>query len=283
MSNIKNKTVKEKVQSPDHYRKIILSNIKHDLTNPINAILGYSEFINEIIKDENNNALYRDIHTIHDSGIAILAHINKIFSSDPDGSNDHIGDIIHNSKLQFSLRTPLSTIIGLTEMAMRELEFDVSNLSDTNLRDVQESIEKIAQSGKRLLQLLNDLKGYSDYTVDELMEKYKPDIYSKEASHRLFDFNADTKPHEEIGTILVVDDEPSNLDLLEKILQQSNHTVFTAVNAKIAIDILSDKSSDIDLILLDLIMPGMNGMELLQKLKLDSHTFQIPVIMTSGL
>jgi len=40
------------------------------------------------------------------------------------------------------------------------------------------------------LKLLNDLKGYSDYTVDELMEKYKPDIYSKEASHRLFDFNA---------------------------------------------------------------------------------------------
>ena len=283
MSKIKDKTEKEKVKSSDPYRKIILSNIKHDLTNPINAIQGYSEFIMDIIKDEDNNALYRDIHAINDSGIAILAHINEIFSSSPDSNDNHIGDIIHNSKLQFSLRTPLSTIIGLTEMAMRELEFDVSYLSDTNLRDVQESMEKIAQSGKRLLQLLNDLKGYSDYTVDELMEKYKPDIYSKDASHRLFDFNADVKASEEIGTILVVDDEPSNLELLEKILQQSKHTVFTAVNAKGAIDILSDKSTDIDLILLDLIMPGMNGMELLQKLKSDSHTFHIPVIMQSAL
>ena len=178
MSNIKDKRVKEKVRSPDHYRKIILSNIKHDLTNPINAILGYSEFIIDIVKDEDNSALYRDIHAINDSGITILSHINEIFSNAPDRNDNHIGDIIHNSKLQFSLRTPLSTIIGLTEMAMRELEFDVSYLSDTNLQDVQESMQKIAQSGKRLLQLLNDLKGYSDHTVDEMMERYKPDISS---------------------------------------------------------------------------------------------------------
>ena len=131
--------------------------------------------------------------------------------------------------------------------------------------------------------MLNDLKGYTDCTVDELMEKYKPDIYSKEASHRLFDFNADVKAHVEIGTILVIDDEPSNLELLEKILQQSNHNVFTAVNAAKAIDILSEKSTQIDLILLDLIMPGMNGMELLQKLKADSETSNIPVIMQSAL
>ena len=54
MSNIKDKTVKEKVKSPDHYRKIILSNIKHDLTNPINAILGYSELIMDIVEEEDN-------------------------------------------------------------------------------------------------------------------------------------------------------------------------------------------------------------------------------------
>ena len=104
----------------------------------------------DIVKDEDNNALHRDIHVINDSGIAILAHINEIFASDTASNDDHIGEIIHNSKLQFSLRTPLSTIIGLTEMAMRELEFDVSYLSDTNLQDVQESMEKISQSGKRL-------------------------------------------------------------------------------------------------------------------------------------
>ena len=50
-----------------------------------------------------------------------------------------------------------------------------------------------------------------------------------------------------------------------------------------AIKILADKSINIDLILLDLIMPGMNGMEFLQKLKADSNTCNIPVIMQSAI
>ena len=72
--------MKEKVKSPDHYRKIILSNIKHDLTNPINAILGYSEFIIDIAQNGESEQFNRDIHSIHDCGNVILEHINKIYS-----------------------------------------------------------------------------------------------------------------------------------------------------------------------------------------------------------
>ena len=94
MANIKDKTVKENINTSVQYQKIILSNIKHDLTNPINAILGYSELIIDIVKDEDKNTLHRDIHAIHDSGNAILAHINEIFSIEPNTNDDHIGDII---------------------------------------------------------------------------------------------------------------------------------------------------------------------------------------------
>ncbi len=279
MSDTKSKTVKENVNSPGHYNKIILSNIKHDLINPINAILGYSELIMDISHIENNKPLKRDIQTIHDSGNTILTHINEIFSIDSYSDDDNVGKIIHNTKLQFILRTPLSTIMGLTEMVMD----DLITLSDKNLKDVKESLEKIRDAGKRLFILLNDLKGYVNYSADELMEKYKPDIYSKEASNRLFDFSPNVKVTTEPGVILVVDDEVSNLELLEKIIKQSNHTVFKAENASRAMKILSDNSNHIDLILLDLIMPGLNGIQLLQKLKADSKTCHIPVIMQSAL
>ena len=52
MSTPKNTIIKENLKDPDYYRKIILNNIKHDLTNPINAILGYSELIMDTILDD---------------------------------------------------------------------------------------------------------------------------------------------------------------------------------------------------------------------------------------
>ena len=93
------------------------------------------------------------------------------------------------------------------------------------------------------------------------------------------------KIQDQIGTILLVDDEISNIELLQKILEQSKHNVSTALNASKALNILSDKSKSIDRILLDLIMPGMNGIELLQKLKKDEKKNEVvidPVVLSVG-
>ena len=58
--------------SSGYYRKILLSNIKHDLTNPINAILGYAELIMDYMQDSNNQKLKADINNIHVSVTLIL-------------------------------------------------------------------------------------------------------------------------------------------------------------------------------------------------------------------
>ena len=78
MSDLKNKKIKEDINSSSHYRKIILSNIKHDLTNPVNAILGYSELMLEIVQDKKNEELKRDLQSIYTCGTTILTHINEI-------------------------------------------------------------------------------------------------------------------------------------------------------------------------------------------------------------
>ena len=76
-------------KSSDYYRKILLSNIKHDLTNPINAILGYAELIMDYIQDSDNQQLKADINNIHASGTLILENINAIFTQDRKHENDH--------------------------------------------------------------------------------------------------------------------------------------------------------------------------------------------------
>ncbi len=269
--------VKETV-SEHQYHQVILKNIKHDLINPINAMIGYSELILDTLDEAGDRALKRDMQSIYHSSTAIFAIIQELFS-DKTKAGDDIGSVILNEDLHYSIRTPLSNIVGLSELILE----DTATVTDLDLQDIQDSVSKINQAGKRLLKLINDLSKYSDLSDSDLMENYYTDLYLKESSIRNFQFNTEAKIPDKIGTILIVDDESANLDIIDKILQQSNHKTFTAESGKEALEILKKESAKIDLILLDLIMPEVNGMDLLKTLKDDNNTYHIPVIMLSAL
>ena len=264
--------------SEHQYHQVILKNIKHDLINPINAMIGYSELILDTLDEVGGRALKRDIQSIYHSSTAILAIIQELFSDKTKTSND-IGSVILDEDLHYSIRTPLSNIVGLSELILE----DTVTVTDLDLQDIQDSVSKINQAGKRLLRLINDLSKYSDLSNSDLMESYYTDLYLKESSIRNFQFNTEVKIPDKIGTILIVDDESANLDIIDKILQQSNHKTFTAESGEEALKILKKESPKIDLILLDLIMPEVNGMDLLKTLKDDNNTYHIPVIMLSAL
>lgn len=83
------------------------------------------------------------------------------------------------------------------------------------------------------------------------------------------------------GVILVVDDNDMNRDLLRRRLQRQGHVIVMVEDGQSALDIL--KTQSFDLILLDIMMPGMNGYQVLEHLKADSTLKHIPVIMISAL
>ncbi|MFW5500571.1 MULTISPECIES: HD-GYP domain-containing protein [unclassified Maridesulfovibrio] len=80
--------------------------------------------------------------------------------------------------------------------------------------------------------------------------------------------------------ILVVDDEPHNIMLLEGILTKLGHDVVGAENAVVALEKL-DRTYD--LVLSDVMMPVMNGFEFVEKIRENSETQDIPVIMVTTL
>src|SRR5215472_16787437 len=86
---------------------------------------------------------------------------------------------------------------------------------------------------------------------------------------------------ERTGRVLVVDDIAANRDLLERRLTREGHQVVPVENGAGALDLLL--AENFDLILLDLMMPGMSGFEVLCRLKSNSRTRHIPVIMISAL
>ncbi len=85
----------------------------------------------------------------------------------------------------------------------------------------------------------------------------------------------------EHGSILVVDDVEANRDLLFRRLQRQGHTITLAEDGRRAIEQLQTQS--FDLILCDIMMPEMNGYQVLEHLKEDPHLRHIPVIMISAL
>ncbi|NJC97075.1 MAG: hypothetical protein C3F07_09385 [Anaerolineales bacterium] len=80
--------------------------------------------------------------------------------------------------------------------------------------------------------------------------------------------------------ILIVDDEPFNVDYLEQELEDSNCETVSAVNGREALDKVQAESPD--LILLDIMMPVMDGFEVLRHLKADAAVRDIPVIVISA-
>jgi class 3 adenylate cyclase len=82
------------------------------------------------------------------------------------------------------------------------------------------------------------------------------------------------------GVILAVDDMPENRDLVSRLLGKSGHTVLTAESGEEALELLNTMA--VDVVLLDLMMPGIGGAEVLKQLKDNERLRATPVVMISG-
>jgi two-component system, sensor histidine kinase and response regulator len=80
--------------------------------------------------------------------------------------------------------------------------------------------------------------------------------------------------------ILLVDDNPQNLQVLGKLLQEEKYKIEFAVNGESTLEWLKNKQ--FDLILLDLNMPGMNGFEVCKRIRCDKEMHELPIIFLSA-
>jgi adenylate cyclase len=83
------------------------------------------------------------------------------------------------------------------------------------------------------------------------------------------------------GRILVVDDDPLNRKLLAKSLEREGHEVHAAGGGTECLETL--RTTPIDVVLLDILMPDLDGFEVLERLKADPELHHVPVVMISGL
>lgn len=82
------------------------------------------------------------------------------------------------------------------------------------------------------------------------------------------------------AVILIVDDNPQNLQVLANLLKEEKYEIEFAINGEATLDWL--KNRQFDIILLDINMPGMNGFEVCKRIRADKETQDIPIIFLSA-
>ena len=83
------------------------------------------------------------------------------------------------------------------------------------------------------------------------------------------------------GRILVVDDEPRNVLLLQDLLGSRGYTVWTAADGEQGLAVAQERSPDV--VLLDVMMPRLSGFDVCRRLKADQSTAMIPVLLVTSL
>lgn len=256
---------------PARVRAAALGHMRHELRTPINGIIGYAEML---LEDVDDAALVGDLERIRTAGRRLLDRVDTVLR--PDGHADTTDLDALAEQVRVDLRTPISAVVGYAELLMETCREEGR---DALLAD----LERILVSARRLLELSEDIVGVATLGPDAT----GPDGLreSTALTRRVLSSIRTVDPGEDgvdgQGRLLVVDDNETNRDLLSRQLARHGYVVTTATNGESGLERLEE--ADHDLILLDVIMPGMNGVEMLARIQADERWADIPVIMLSSL
>ena len=228
-----------------------VAELRHELRTPLNLIIGYCEMLLEdATVDDRRTALEQTLV----AGRDILERINAAVPS----SRSEISDDDFEA-LRTTLREPHGRILAATSALLN----DCGEIDSEFERDVR----RVRSSAERLLTVeLSVGRGANHIAIT--------------VGHPTFD-SGHARVAARPAHILVVDDQEDNRTVLERRLTRQGHTVECVSGGHAALTQL--KNAQFDLVLLDVLMPDLDGLAVLVRIKADPNTRDIPVIMISAL
>jgi serine phosphatase RsbU (regulator of sigma subunit) len=261
-------------------RKALFAHLRHELRTPINAIIGYVEMLLEDATHQGLKDFVLDLESIQTAGNKLLEMVTDTLS--PAISETALTDSALKAliaRLSYDVRTPLNIIIGYSEMLLEDANDQQRELFIPDLR-------KIHAAAKNLLTLIDNMPGISKMDSGDDLGKSLAASDSSAVVHEAKNAISPMTRYGHIGrsldqgTLLVVDDNDMNRDFLSRHLERQGHSVEEAEDGDRALQMLEEQV--FDLILLDIMMPNMNGFQVLEHLKGQDTWRHIPVIMISA-
>ncbi len=170
-------------------------------------------------------------------------------------------------RLRHNCRSALHQILGYSELGAEEAD-EIEGESLTGI------FENIGEIGTRLLDVIEELCDLAEGEAPS-QTPTKPPIEERGRTTI-----TPPSPDSKSSSLLVVDDNEMNRDLLARRLRRRDYEVDTAAGGEEALNLV--EFHDFDLVLLDVMMPGMDGFEVLERLRTTHDAARLPVIMSTA-
>jgi signal transduction histidine kinase len=228
-------------------RNAELAALRHNLRTPINHILGYAEMLIEDASDSHAATALDALRHVHSAARGALSEVNLALGNRDAVEREEVRAL--SEKVQPRVERIATSLDDLRAHAARE-EWDAD-------------LHRIHTAALELQRLLSDSAGETAAESEE--SPHAPaSAVAPSAGPRL----------------LVVDDNATNRNMLSRRLQRQGYVVEEARHGSEALDRVA--SEDFDLVLLDIMMPVMDGFEVLARMKQDRRMRTIPVVVISA-
>lgn len=235
-----------------------LSSLIHDLRTPLNHVIGLSEMLLETAEAEGARGLAEGLTTVREAGIelASLLQDKDLMTMEPQPQGEYLA-------LDDASRAAVSRVLGFADLVLSEP-------SNTEYAAYREDLELIRDAGRNFFELARNSSLLIRLEAARHWDQRSP----------VPEIVPVRKPAES-GRVLIVDDEGLNREMLCRRLAREGYRASGVHSGREALHVM--RSEAFDVVLLDIMMPEMSGIEVLQIMKRDEHLRHLPVIMLSAL
>ena len=238
-----------------------VAQMRHELRTPINAILGYSQLLLEE-GDQSSLGVADRSHLVivADSGKQLLRIFSEIL--DPAAFTDGIEEYAY--RLRYTTRPQISKVRGCIQTLLKEHES----------APMADDLRRIRAAAVRLSEIIDNVEHTFRARMTATLDLPAPVADSAEGVEVAGDVASCG------GSILVIDDEEANRALLARRLIRQGYCVLFAETGEAGLAIAARER--VDVILLDVMLPGMSGYDVLARLKRDEVLREIPVLILTA-
>lgn len=229
----------------------------HDLRTPLNQIIGFGEILQEIAQEEGRHDLMDGFASICTAGIELTTLLadTSLISLNHKDSQEYW-------PLVDAVRSPVSRVLGFADLLLAEAP-------EAELDSYTDDIKKIRSAAAQFL--MKTRASNIAIRIEAARDWPTTGIHRSNSAPNI----------ENAGRVLIVDDENLNREILCRRLLREGYSSLGVASGQAALESL--RSEKFDIILLDIMMPGIGGIEVLQAIKKDETLRHLPVLMLSAL